>query len=138
MTRFSYLPVLGICLFAAACSGNDGEIKVDAAPTPLTEKGADALFTIELVDARSDGYAPDQIRVHVTPPDGRAEADVTCTVQDLNTNQKLDKGDKLACVEGAENKLDATIDGKESTVELFAMIDGKEQRVGSSTWTPPK
>lgn len=138
MTRFAYLPVLAVCLFAAACSGNDGEIKVDAATTPLTDKGADALFTIELVDARSDGYAQDKIRVHVTPPAGKAEADVVCTFQDVNTNQKLDKGDKLSCVEGPENKLDSTIAGQESKVELFATIDGKEERVGDSTWTPPK
>lgn len=137
MNRFAFLPVLAVALFAAACSGNDGEIKVDAASTPLTDKGADTLFTIEVVSARADGYAMDKLRVAVTP-DGKDALDVTCVVQDIDKNQKLDKGDKLTCSEGPENKLDATLIGAAATVELFATIDGKEQRVGDASWTPPK
>lgn len=128
----------GLCLFAAACSGDDGAIKVDAVQSPLTDKGGDALFTVELVSARTDGYAMNAYRVHVTPPDTTKAADVTCTVQDVNTNQKLDQGDKLSCIEGVANTFDTAIAGQDSAVEMFATIDGKEQRVGSATWTAPK
>lgn len=134
----SILFTLCLAMFAAACSGNDGEIKVAAASAPLTDKGSDSLFTIEVVDASSDGYATDKIRVHVTPPDGKPDADVVCTLDDVNKNQKLDKGDKLSCAEGADNKLDATLAGLEVTVELFATVDAKEKRVGDGTWKPAK
>jgi len=134
----SILFTLSVALFCAACSGNDGEISVAAASTPLTDKGNDALFTIDVVDAPSDGYAKDQIRVHVIPPDGKPETDVTCSLIDTNTNQKVDKGDKLTCLEGADNKLDATLAGLESTVQMFATVDGKETRVGDGTWTAAK
>jgi hypothetical protein len=137
MNRFAFLPVLAVSLVAVACSGNDGEIKVDAASAPLTEKGADQLFTIEVVGARDDGYALEKLRIAVTP-EGKTAVDVTCAVQDLDKNQKLGKGDKLTCIEGTENAFDATIAGKEAVVELFATIDGKEERVGDATWTAPK
>lgn len=137
MKRFSLIPVLAIALFTAACSGNDGEIKLESATSPLTGNGSDALFTVEVVDARDDGYAPDAFRVRVTP-DGKDVIDVVCTFSDLNANKRLDKGDKLACVEGAENKLGVEIAGKEAKVELFATIDGSEERIGEVTWTPAK
>jgi hypothetical protein len=137
MKSFTFVSVLAFGLSAAACSGNDGEIKVEPATAPLTDKGSDALFTVSVVAARVDGYAPDSFRVKVTP-DGEDAIDVVCTFGDANTNKKLDKGDTLTCVEGAENKLDVKLAGAEVKVELFAKIDDEEERIGDTTWTPPK
>jgi hypothetical protein len=136
MKLLSLAPVVVIALFAAACSGNDGEIKVDAGQTPLTDQGKDTLFTVEIVKARDGGYASDTFKVKVTP-DGKDAIDVTCTFNDVNSNKTLDVGDKLSCVESAENNLGIDIAGKEAKVELFATIDGSEERVGDATWTPP-
>jgi hypothetical protein len=134
---FTFVSVLALGLFSAACSGNDGEISVEPANVPLTEKGNDSLFTVSVVKSSDDGYATDSFKVRVTP-DGKDAIDVFCTLNDVNTNQKLDKGDKLNCSEPAENKLDATLAGKEVKVELFAKVDDEEERIGDATWTPPK
>ncbi len=128
---------VALALSAAACSGNDGEIKLDAAAAPLTDKGADVLFTLEIVKARDGGYASDTIKVKVTPS-GKDAIEVACTVTDVNANKVLDAGDKVSCAEGADNKLGTEIAGKEVDVELFATIDGSEERVGDATWTPAK
>ena len=123
---------IALALSAAACSGNDGEIKLDAAAAPLTDKGSDALFTIEIVKARDGGYASDTIKVKVTP-DGKDALEVSCSVTDVNANKTLDVGDKVVCLEPADNKLGADIAGKEANVELFASIDGSEERIGDAT-----
>ena len=128
---------IALALSAAACSGNDGEIKLDAAAAPLTDKGSDALFTIEIVKARDGGYASDTIKVKVTP-DGKDAFEVSCSVTDVNANKTLDVGDKVVCLEPADNKLGADIAGKKANVELFASIDGSEERIGDATWTPAK
>ncbi len=128
---------IALALSAAACSGNDGEIKLAAAAAPLTDKGSDALFTIEIVKARDGGYASDTIKVKVTP-DGKDAFEVSCSVTDVNANKTLDVGDKVVCLEPADNKLGADIAGKEANVELFASIDGSEERIGDATWTPAK
>ncbi len=128
---------IALALSAAACSGNDGEIKLDAAAAPLTDKGSDALFTIEIVKARDGGYASDTIKVKVTP-DGKDALEVSCSVTDVNANKTLDVGDKVVCLEPADNKLGADIAGKKANVELFASIDGSEERIGDATWTPAK
>lgn len=137
MKRFTSILVLAIALSTAACSGNDGEIKLESATGPLTDKGGDATFTIDVVESREEGYAPDAFRVRVTP-EGQEILDVSCAFDDVNANKRLDKGDKLTCSEGPENKLDAQIAGKEAKVELFAKIDGSEERIGDATWTPAK
>jgi hypothetical protein len=137
MTLFRLAPVVALALFAVACSGNDGEIKLDPVKTPLTDQGKDTLFTLEVVKAREGGYAADTLKVKVTP-DGKDAIDVVCTFNDVNTNKTLDAGDKLLCAEGSENKLGADIAGKEAKVELFATIDGDEERIGDATWTPAK
>ena len=137
MKLFPLAPVVAIALLAAACSGNDGEIKIESVKTPLTDQGKDTLFTVEIVKARDGGYAPDAFKVKVTP-DGKDAVEVTCALSDVNANKLLDVGDKLSCVEGAENKLGADIAGKGAHVELFATIDGSEERIGDATWTPPK
>lgn len=121
----------------AGCSGNDGKIEVESAGATLTDKGGDSLFTIKLVEARDEGYALDGLRVKVKP-DGKDAVDVTCTVNDLNTNNKLDKGDTMSCAEPATNAFGADVAGKEAEVELYAKIDGSEERVGDATWTAPK
>lgn len=137
MKLFAFTPILALALFAAGCSGNDGEISVESVKTPLTDQGKDTLFVVNIVKAREGGYASDTFKVKVTP-DGKAEIEVSCVFNDINTNKTLDKGDTLACAEGAENKLGADIAGKEVKVELFATIDGSEERVGDATWTPAK
>ena len=137
MKLFLLPSVVALALLAAACSGNDGEIKLEAVKTPLTDQGKDTLFTVEVIKARDGGYASDTFKVKVTP-DGKNAIEVACTFSDVNTNKTLDVGDKLTCAEGAENKLGADIAGKEAKVELFATIDGSEERVGDATWTPPK
>jgi hypothetical protein len=137
MKLLSLAPVAAIALLAAACSGNDGEIKVDAVQTPLTDQGKDTLFTVEIVKARDGGYATDAFKVKVTP-DGKAAIEVSCTLTDANANKTLDVGDKLTCIEGAENNLGIDLAGKEVKVELFATIDGDEERVGDATWTASK
>ena len=128
---------IALALSAAACSGNDGEIKLDAAAAPLTDKGADALFTIEIVKARDGGYASDTIKVKVTP-DGKEAIVVLCSVTDVNASKTLDAGDKVVCIEPADNKLGVDAAGKAADVELFATIDGSEERIGDATWTPAK
>ena len=116
------------------CSGNDGKIEVEAASSALTDQGNDALFTIKLVEAREDGYAIDAFKVKATPKD-KGAIDVTCKVNDLNSNTKLDKGDTLTCTEPADNRLGKDLAGKEIEVELFAPVDGEEERVGDATYT---
>jgi hypothetical protein len=71
--------------------------------------------------------------VKVTPEDGEA-IEVTCAVSDVNANSKLDKGDTLSCAEPAENKLGKDLAGKEIDVELFATIDGSEERIGDASY----
>ncbi len=121
----------------AGCSGNDGAIEVDPAATPLTAQGNDSLFTVRVTEARSDGYDLKGIVVKATP-DGKDAITVVCTPTDKNSNSKLDKDESVSCKEGADNAFDATIAGKEVNIELFATIDGKEERVGDGKWTPAK
>jgi len=128
---------IALAVFTVACSGNDGEIKLDAAAAPLTDKGGDALFTLEIVKARDGGYAPDTIKVKVTP-NGKDAIAVSCSPTDVNANKRLDVGDKVVCVEPADNALGVDIAGKQAGVELFATIDGSEARIGDATWTPAK
>lgn len=137
MKLFPVATVIALALGAAACSGNDGEIKLESVNTPLTDQGKDTLFNLEIVKARDGGYAANTIKVKVTP-DGKDAIEVSCVLSDINDNKTVDAGDKLACAEGAENKLGADIAGKEATVELFATVDGSEERVGDATWTPSK
>ena len=137
MKLFPLASVAAIALLAAACSGNDGEIKIQAVQTPLTDQGKDTLFTVELVKARDGGYATDAFKVKVIPA-GKDAVEVTCVLNDLNLSKKLDAGDTLACSEGTENKLGVDIAGKAAQVELFATIDGSEERIGDATWTPVK
>lgn len=126
---------LALVLGGVGCSGNDGQIEVDSSGAALTDKGGDSLFTIKLTDARSEGYALDGLRVKVTPS-GKDGVDVTFAVDDVDANGKLDKGDTLTCTEPSSNVLGADAAGKDAEVELFATIDGKEERVGDATWTP--
>lgn len=137
MKFFPLATVVALALSAAACSGNDGEIKLESVNTPLTEQGKDTLFNLEIIKARDGGYAAGTIKVKVTPV-GRDAIEVSCVLSDVNGNKIVDVGDKLACAEGAENKLGADSAGKEATVELFATIEGSEERVGDATWTPAK
>ena len=136
MKLFPLASIAAIALLAA-CSGNDGEIKIQAVQTPLTDQGKDTLFTVELVKARDGGYATNAFKVKVIPT-GKDAVEVTCVLNDLNLSKKLDAGDTLACSEGAENKLGIDIAGKAAQVELFATIDGTEERIGDATWTPVK
>lgn len=119
------------------CSSGDGEIAVDAATTPLTTEGNDALFTIRIVEARETGYPLAGLVVKALP-DGKDPIVVSCTAVDANGNSALDKDESLTCAEAGTNVLDATIAGAELEVELFAQIDGKEEKVGSATWIPAK
>ena len=134
--RFETVPVLAMLSLAATlagCSGNDGKIEVDSGSAALTDQGNDTLFTIKLVEARDDGYAFDGVKVKVTPEDKDA-IDVTCKINDVNANSKLDKGDTLSCTEPADNRLGKDLVGKEIEVELFAKIDGSEERVGDAAY----
>lgn len=121
----------------AGCSGNDGKITVESSNQALTDGGGDKLFTITLTEARDGGYSLQGLKVKVTP-DGKEAIEVSCTPADTNTNQKLDKDEKLTCVEPGDNKLGADLAGKDCDVELFASIDSKDERVGDATWTAPK
>lgn len=132
--RFGMLAVALVAFGAlGGCSGNDGKIEVDATSSALTDQGGDTLFSIRLVEARDDGYALDGVKVKVTAADKDA-IDVTCKINDLNASSKLDKGDTLTCTEPAENRLGKDLAGKEIEVELFAQIDGKEERVGDGDY----
>ncbi len=121
----------------AGCSGDDGEIAVDAATTPLTSEGNDKLFTVRVEGAREGGYGLDGLVVKAIV-DGKDPVQVTCSATDANGNKALDKDDKLDCSEAGENLFDATLAGKDIDVELYAKIDGTETKVGSATWTPAK
>lgn len=137
-TKRPFTLLFGLAILSAlatACSGNDGKISVASSNAALTDKGGDPLFTIKLDEARDDGYAlDDTLKVKVTP-DGKSTVLVVCTAKDANGNKKLDQGELLTCVEGANNDLDATIAGKVSKVELFSTIDGDEERIGDAEWT---
>lgn len=121
--------------FAAlgGCSGNEGKIEVESASSALTDQGSDTLFTLKLVEAREDGYSFDGVKVKVTPED-KEPIDVTCKINDVNSNSKLDKGDTLSCTEPAENRLGKDLAGKAIEVELFAKVDGSEERVGDGEY----
>ena len=120
-------------IVVAGCSGNDGGIEVDTASSAITDQGNDSLFTIKLVEAREEGYGFDGVKVRVTP-EGRDAFDATCKIDDLNSSSKLDKGDTLSCTEPADNKVGKDLAGKEIEVELFAVIDGSEERIGDATY----
>ncbi len=121
----------------AGCSGDDGEIAVDAATTPLTSEANDKLFTLRVIEARAEGYPLEGLIVK-TIVAGKDPLTVVCTPADANGNKVLDKDETLECTEGATNQLDASVAGQEIDVELYATIDGKETKVGSATWTPAK
>src|SRR5690606_1879174 len=61
--RFAAVLVVGLI----GCSGNDGEIEVEAASSALTDQGNDALFTVKLVEAREGSYELAGVHVKVTP-----------------------------------------------------------------------
>jgi hypothetical protein len=126
------VPMLAL-LALAGCSGNDGKIELESTASALTDQGNDSLFTIKLVEAREEGYVFDGVKVKVTPDDKDA-IDVTCKINDLNSNSKLDKGDTLTCVEPADNKLGKDLAGKAMAVELFARVDGAEERIGDASY----
>lgn len=130
--RFAMV-ALGTFAMIAGCSGNDGQIEVDTASSALTDQGNDTLFTIKLVEARADGYAFEGVKVKVTPEDKDA-IEVTCKINDLDSSSKLNKGDTLSCTEPADNELGRDLAGKKIEVELFARIDGAEERVGDATY----
>ena len=119
----------------AGCSGNDGKIEVAAASSALTDQGNDTLFTITVVEAREEGYALEGMKVKITPQDkDLLDVTTTCKVTDVNGSSKLDKGDTISCTEPAENELGKDLAGKEIDVELFATIDGAEERVGDASY----
>lgn len=120
----------------AACSGNDGKISVEPADSALTDEGNDTLFTVKVDEAgQSEGYALDGLKVKATPDDKDA-IDVVCTTNDANGDGKLGKDETLSCKEGASNDFGKELSGKDVKIELFAKIDGDDQRVGDATWTP--
>jgi hypothetical protein len=131
------LATLALVATITGCSSGDGEIAIDAATTPLTAEGNDQLFTIRLVDAREGGYALDGLVVKALP-DGKDAIVLSCTPSDTNGNQKLEKGETIACSEGSTNELGPDLAGKEIDVELYAKIDDEEQKVGGATWTVAK
>jgi hypothetical protein len=124
-----------VAVGVVGCSGNDGAISVEPAESTLTDQGGDALFSLKLDEGRSEGYDVAALTTKVTP-DGGDEVTVTCALVDGNGNGKLDEGESLRCVEPAENLLGANVVGEECDVELFANIDGDDERVGDATWTP--
>jgi hypothetical protein len=86
------VPMLAL-LALVGCSGNDGKIELESTASALTDQGNDTLFTIKLVEAREEGYLFEGVKVKVTPED-KETIDVTCKINDLNSNSKLDKGDR--------------------------------------------
>jgi hypothetical protein len=132
----SLTSVLAVAAALAACSGNDGKISVEDEGGALTDNGGDALFVVKLDEAgREEGYALDGLEVKAAP-DGKDAIRVACTPNDANGNQRLDRGETLSCKEGSANDFGAGLSGKEVKVELFAKIDGDEERVGDAKWTP--
>jgi hypothetical protein len=119
----------------AGCSSGDGEITVDGAKTPLTDNPNDDAVTVTVKDAPDTGYALDKVTVKAKAPDKEA-IDLSCTTNDLNANKLLDKGDTIACKEGAANDLGADLAGKDIDIELHAQVDGEDKLVGEATWTP--
>src|SRR5436190_8592000 len=125
---FAFTAFTALATFATGCSSSDGEIAVTAATSPLTEKGSDALFTIKIVEGAEEGYALEGLVVKITP-EGKAELKPVCTPNDTNGNKKLEKNESVTCVENGTNELDAALAGKAVKVELFAKVDGAEQRI---------
>jgi hypothetical protein len=116
----------------AACGGSEAEVKLEPASAALTDKGEDALFTLEFEGAPEKGYEAVTVKALI---DGKA-TDLTCNLSDANSNKVVDKGDKLSCVEGKENAFDSKLAGKSIHVELYAKVDGKETRIADAVWTP--
>jgi hypothetical protein len=119
----------------AGCSGEDGEIAIEAAPSPLTTGTTDALFTIKVVSARA--YPLDGLVVKAVV-DGNAPLTLTCVTADVDADEKLGKNDSLTCAETGTNQFDAAVAGKEVDIELYARVDGEELKVGSAPWVPAK
>lgn len=132
---------LFISLFALSaavlvgCSSGEGEITVDGSKAPLTDNPNDDAVTVTVKDAPDTGYALDKISVKAKAPDKEA-IDLSCTTNDVNANKLLDKGDTIACKEGAANDLGADLAGKDVSIELHAQVDGEDELVGEATWTP--
>lgn len=138
MTRFALSAIVFASFVAlGACKSGSAELAITASGSPLTDQGADALFTVAIVDAPEEGWEGSSVKVRVTPPDAPA-IDASCTVEDVNANQKVDAGDRLVCVEGASNQLGAALAGKEMSVEVLATKEGKEETIGEGVWTAPK
>ncbi|MFO0738403.1 MAG: hypothetical protein U0270_21090 [Labilithrix sp.] len=132
-THFISLLALSVALLAG-CSSGDGEITVEGSKTPLTDNANDDAVTVTVKDAPEEGYPLEKIVVKAKAPDKDA-IDLACTTNDVNTNQKLDKGDTLSCKEGETNVLGADLAGKEIEIELHATVDGEDTLVGGATWT---
>jgi len=130
----TFLATLALSLTLAGCSGNDGAITVVPATTPLSDNGGDVLFTVEITEAREGGYESAKLRVKVIP-DGGDAVDVACTFEDVDKNQKAGAKDRLVCSEPVNNVLGVSLAGTELEVELYATIEGEEERVGDATWT---
>ncbi len=130
---FKMLPV--VVFLVGACSSNDGEITVESRAEPLTSGPGDPLFTLTLADAASEGYAVSDLVVKATPED-KSAVTLVCNVNDTNGNARLDAQETMSCAEGANNDFGPELAGKAVEVELFAKIDGEEERIGDADWTP--
>jgi len=86
----------------ATGSGNDGEIKVDAVQTPLTDQGKDTLFTVEIVKARDGGYAADALKVKVTTGWKRRDRSVLFVHRRERQQDARRRRQAWRAVEGAE------------------------------------
>lgn len=135
MTKSYFISLLAVSVaLLAGCSSGDGEITVEGSKTPLTDNPNDDAVTITVKEAPEEGYPLDKITVKAKAPDQDA-VDLSCTTNDANTNQKLDKGDTVSCKEGETNALGAGLAGKEIDVELHAEVDGEDTLIGEATWT---
>lgn len=132
-----FLPLLALCLSLAAlagCAGDEADVTVESSSQALTDKPKDALFTLKL-DKAPDPYDLSSLVVKAKAKDKDA-ATLACAAADTNTNQKLDVGETLTCLEGEANVFDASHAGKEIEVEVFRSVSGKEERIATATWTP--
>lgn len=138
MMMKKFLGLVALTVMSAsvlACSSGEGKVEIDSAKTALTEQANDKLFTVKIVEARPEGYALEAMSVKILL-DGKDPITLTsCTVTDANTNAKVDKDDKLECVEGSTNLLGPDLAGKEIEVEVYAKVDGSDELVGAADWT---
>ncbi len=130
---------LFLCCAAVLCfhcgpPGRASEITLVDHADALTTTGQDVLFVITLSKA-TQSYESTALSVLAGLP-GQSLTVMHFTLEDLNSNGKLDEGEKLTCKEPGGNVFDATTNGKSVNVSLNEkQASGTYIEIGSAIWS---